>query len=242
MLLAKFYKLTAILPLILMSIELCLSLTYSPADKSQHQTPFYLDEHDGDGGQAEDWLGGGGQQNGLAGDETQLSNTKHYDDANSSTTTTFVGEQQNGAFDGGTTFATSPTTMAMMDADFVRQTCSHNRGIERKDQFTNTYLTHCSRYKLENLFSNKILDSIMHEDSEPCTQILNEFIQLDATINQFDNLFIKLLSRYNCHNGYSVKWNCDDCKVSVARGLLVCSLQAGANRSGAGRSLSLAAC
>lgn len=56
--------------------------------------------------------------------------------------------------------------------------------------------------------------SIMHDSVEECDKILDEFIQLDELINQFDYLFKNLLTRYNCHNGYSVKWSCEDCKVS----------------------------
>lgn len=94
----------------------------------------------------------------------------------------------------------------------INDTCKMDRGSQRMEKLNGTYLTFCSRYKSENLLSNEILMSIMHHDSQDCRRILKEFIQLDETINQFDDLFTKLLSRYNCHNGYSVKWNCDDCK------------------------------
>lgn len=58
--------------------------------------------------------------------------------------------------------------------------------------------------------------SIMHDSTDQCERTLDEFIQLDEMIEQFNELFKKVLSRYNCHNGYSVKWNCDDCKVSAS--------------------------
>jgi hypothetical protein len=106
----------------------------------------------------------------------------------------------------------------LLTRKFIEQTCNQNRGFQRNEQLNSTYLAHCSRYKLENLLSNDILDAIMHDDTGGCHKILDEFVQLDETINQFDDLFIKLLSRYNCHNGYSVKWNCDDCKVSCWAG------------------------
>lgn len=104
----------------------------------------------------------------------------------------------------------------LLTRKLIERTCHLDRGSLRSEQLNNTYLTHCSRYKLENLLSNEILMSIMHHDRGDCERILDEFVQLDETINQFDSLFIKLLSRYNCHNGYSVKWNCDDCKVSAS--------------------------
>lgn len=99
--------------------------------------------------------------------------------------------------------------------EYVREVCKLDRGSQRSEPLNNTYLNYCFRYKLENLLSNEILMSIMHRDSDDCERILGEFIQLDGMINQFDHLFKKLLTRYNCQNGYSVKWSCEDCKVST---------------------------
>jgi len=96
----------------------------------------------------------------------------------------------------------------------IRDTCDLDRGSQRNEYIDNSYLIHCSRYKLENLLSNELLMSIMHHDSGDCSKILDEFVQLDEVIGQFDLLFKNLLTRYNCHNGYSVKWSCEDCKVS----------------------------
>lgn len=101
-----------------------------------------------------------------------------------------------------------------LDQELSMAACGLDRGCQRKDRLNNTYLTYCTRYKLENLLSNEILMSIMHDSSGECERILDEFMQLDQLINQFDGFFRTLLMRYNCHNGYSVKWNCDDCKVS----------------------------
>lgn len=98
--------------------------------------------------------------------------------------------------------------------ELIRRACKLDRGCQRKDRLNNTYLTHCARYKLDSLLSNQILMSIMHRSSSECENILDEFIQLDQMISQFDILFRNLLTRYNCHNGYSVKWTCEDCKVS----------------------------
>lgn len=98
--------------------------------------------------------------------------------------------------------------------ELAEKACRSDRGCQRKDKLNNTYLSNCNRHKLENLLSNEMLMSIMHESSEECERILDEFIQLDEQIDYFDQLFKTLLQRYNCHNGYSVKWNCEDCKVS----------------------------
>lgn len=97
--------------------------------------------------------------------------------------------------------------------DLIQEACDLDRGSQRNERINNSYLFHCSRYKLEDLLSNELLMSIMHHDSRDCAQLLDEFIQLDEVIQQFDRLFKNLLTRYNCHNGYSVKWNCEDCKV-----------------------------
>lgn len=108
--------------------------------------------------------------------------------------------------------------------DLAEKACRLDRGCQRKDRLNNTYLSNCARYKLENLLSNEVLMSIMHDSVEDCDRILEEFIQLDELINQFDTMFKKLLTRYNCHNGYSVKWSCEDCKVSALGAPIVAHL------------------
>lgn len=111
-------------------------------------------------------------------------------------------------------FATRLPDKDYLSHELAEKACRLDRGCQRKDKLNNTYLSYCSRHKLENLLSNEILMSMMHDSSDQCEKILDEFIQLDEQINHFDQLFKTLLQRYNCHNGYSVKWNCDDCKVS----------------------------
>lgn len=101
--------------------------------------------------------------------------------------------------------------------EIARRACAFDRGCQRIERLNNTFLGYCTRYKMENLFSSEISDAIMHKSSRECERILDEFIQLDETINRFYELFRNLLTRYNCHNGYSVKWTCEDCKVSHAR-------------------------
>lgn len=112
-------------------------------------------------------------------------------------------------------FANRATEKEYLSHELAHQACQLDRGCQRKDSLNNTYLSHCSRYRLDSLLSNQILMSIMHRSTDECEKILDEFIQLDELISQFDHLFKNLLTRYNCHNGYSVKWNCEDCKVSI---------------------------
>lgn len=92
--------------------------------------------------------------------------------------------------------------------------CSLARGCQRKDRLASTYLENCNRYRVENLLSNSLLGSLMHSDERDCEKILSEFMRIDKLIGELNELFKSILYRYNCHNGYSVKWNCDECKVS----------------------------
>lgn len=96
--------------------------------------------------------------------------------------------------------------------DWARRVCSRNRGAERRQMLANTFLRFCWRHRLINLLSSNSDMWIMHNSSSECQQILNDFIKLDEKIHYFDDLFTKLLDRYNCHNGYSVKWTCNDCR------------------------------
>lgn len=111
-----------------------------------------------------------------------------------------------------------------IDNTLARQACHKYRGTERRDRLNDTFLRHCNRYKFDSLLASDILMSIMHDSSEECERIIREFIQLDELVRHFDHLFRKLLSRYNCHNGYSVKWNCDDCKRAYTDWLCATSL------------------
>lgn len=103
-----------------------------------------------------------------------------------------------------------------LEHNLADKACRLDRGCQRRDRLNNTYMNYCTRYKLVNLLSTEILDYILHNSTEQCDKLLDEFIQLDEMIEHFDHLFRKLLERYNCHNGYSVKWSCDDCKVSIS--------------------------
>lgn len=96
----------------------------------------------------------------------------------------------------------------------VEETCSLYRGSQRSERLNGTYLTYCSKHKIDLLFSIDILERIMHQSMFECQRVLSEFIRLDEQINKFYESFKLLLKRYNCQNGYSVKWNCIDCKVS----------------------------
>lgn len=106
------------------------------------------------------------------------------------------------------------TDKEFLTSSLAERTCQLDRGCQRKDRLNNTYLSYCARHKLEHLFSNDVIDDLMHGSSETCERVLDEFIRLDEQINKFDESFKTLLQRYNCHNGYSVKWTCADCKVS----------------------------
>lgn len=117
------------------------------------------------------------------------------------------------------------THKKLLTRELIREACLMDRGSLRDEHINNSYLNHCSRYKLENMLSSELLMSIMHHDTGDCERLLDEFVQLDEVIEQFDKLFRNLLTRYNCHNGYSVKWSCEDCKVSRVLVRVILSLE-----------------
>ena len=102
-----------------------------------------------------------------------------------------------------------------LSRELVKNTCHLYKGSSRIASLNYTYLMHCDRYKIGDLLSSEVIEIINHRETADCERVLNEFIELDELIDKFDVLFKKLLTRYNCHNGYSVKWTCEDCKVSV---------------------------
>lgn len=101
-----------------------------------------------------------------------------------------------------------------LDADIANRTCHQDRGVNRGKAVLNKYMNFCSRHKLEYLLSNEMLEAIRHNDSATCFNVIKEFIELDEVIKSYHEMFKRLLKRYNCHNGYSVKWTCEHCKVS----------------------------
>lgn len=107
-----------------------------------------------------------------------------------------------------------PIPKLYLNYSLAYSACRMNRGCERTDKFNEVYLRHCSRYRFDSLLSNGALETIMHDSPDECERVVRDFILLDEQINRYDQNFTTLLTRYNCHNGYSVKWNCEDCKVS----------------------------
>lgn len=76
------------------------------------------------------------------------------------------------------------------------------------------HLPFCHHYTL-NLLTIK--DNYAGNETT-CSQnllpILSQLISLDQTAYTFSCEFNSLVSRYNCQSGFSVKWDCDDCRVS----------------------------
>lgn len=99
-----------------------------------------------------------------------------------------------------------------LNESLVTAICSLDRGSSRFERMNRTYLSHCKRHKLERIMSNQILMSVMHKSGKECTKILSQFITLDELIAEFNEIFSKTLSRYDCDLAYSVKWNCNHCR------------------------------
>lgn len=83
-------------------------------------------------------------------------------------------------------------------------------------------LTFCHKYSLNLLLRRH--DDWLGQDQDLCRSRLQpqilDLLQRDMTASSLFCEFDALLSRFNCHTGYSVKWNCSHCTVSPAAPLL----------------------
>lgn len=109
-----------------------------------------------------------------------------------------------------------PSEPEYLNEELADEVCKLGRGAQREKRLRTLYLSFCSSYNLDLLLSTFMLDQLDHFSIEVCLNVTNYFLQKDKWISTYDQAFNSLLRRYNCQNGYSVKWNCDDCKVGVA--------------------------
>lgn len=76
-------------------------------------------------------------------------------------------------------------------------------------------LTFCHKYSLNSLLRHS---DWIGSDPAVCRERLSRpirsLLHRDQAARSLSCEFDALLSRYNCHTGYSVKWNCSQCKVS----------------------------
>lgn len=104
-----------------------------------------------------------------------------------------------------------------LDGKSAKNICDSPPGQNRLRQMEQYHLKYCDRYPLSSVLSYDTWQSLLHNhsyDSQQCEQILAELVMIDNIVNQLICEYDSLLERYDCQNGFSVIWTCDDCRVS----------------------------
>lgn len=113
----------------------------------------------------------------------------------------------------------------LLDGSSVSQICDDFDKSNRFHLLSQYHLKHCYRYPLLNVLSNNSLDLILGTtssstststsySSSQCNDVLTELVMLDHIVNQRLCEYDLLLNRYDCQTTWSVKWSCQDCRVS----------------------------
>lgn len=114
----------------------------------------------------------------------------------------------------------NPQCLVYLDENQTESICSFK--FRTKDVTWNPWLTsfiqeirlhHCCEHKLIESLSEALLDKV-YKGGEECTQILNSLIDVDNLAARVSCEFNEVLSRFDCGQPYSVRFSCDDCKVS----------------------------
>lgn len=112
--------------------------------------------------------------------------------------------------------------------DLVEAVCEPSDALDLAD----CQLAFCERYSLKDVVPQWMLatsedlatapaasidiDSGPKRNQSACRQDLNKLLVAEAEVRKRVADFEALLSRYNCQSGYSVKWDCNECSVSLA--------------------------
>ena len=107
----------------------------------------------------------------------------------------------------------------LLDGSSISQICDGFDESSRYHLLSQYHLKHCYRYPLLNVLSNNSLDLILGTtstsySSSQCNDVLTELVMLDHIVNQRLCEYDLLLNRYDCQTTWSVKWSCQDCRVS----------------------------
>lgn len=112
----------------------------------------------------------------------------------------------------------SPADQCLIISDpqkHVRELC-RDGPVFRREQSGQLVLSFCHQYSLFTLTDG----SWTYANTSTCRSllrpILEEIKRKDAQARRLSCEFDSLLARYNCQSGYSVKWSCDECSVSVS--------------------------
>jgi hypothetical protein len=102
-----------------------------------------------------------------------------------------------------------------LDGKSAKSICDSSQGVPRMRLLEQYHLKNCYRYPLVNVLGVDAWTMLFHSvNSHQCEQILSELQLIDNIVNQLVCEYDSLLARYDCQNGFSVKWTCDDCRVS----------------------------
>jgi hypothetical protein len=102
-----------------------------------------------------------------------------------------------------------------LDGKSAKSICDSSLGVPRMRLLEQYHLKNCHRYPLVSALSGDAWKTLLHSVySHQCEQILSELQLIDNIVNQLVCEYDSLLARYDCENGFSVKWTCDDCRVS----------------------------
>ncbi|KAL0281614.1 UNVERIFIED_CONTAM: hypothetical protein PYX00_002548 [Menopon gallinae] len=74
-------------------------------------------------------------------------------------------------------------------------------------------LRHCCEYKIIESLSGTLLERVLG-GKEECYQIIDSLVDVDNLAARVSCEFTEVLSRFDCGQPYSVRFSCEDCKVS----------------------------
>jgi hypothetical protein len=107
-----------------------------------------------------------------------------------------------------------------LDGNSAESICDYSQGVPRLDQLRIYHLKHCHRYPLAIVLSKQAWLNVVHSNSSVCYNVLSELLVLDNRVNQLICDYDSLLSRYDCDTGFSVKWDCDECRVRLITNII----------------------
>lgn len=131
-------------------------------------------------------------------------------------------------------FTKSPTTghqcLSQLDQQYeaqdksFREFCAlsvkqrmENLRYDRNGRFNVSTLTFCDKYSAISVLGN-FSNDFEHFDNESCVKRLKELQRLDKAALSAYCAFDNVMDKYDCEQqNYSIKWNCNDCRVSKLR-------------------------
>lgn len=89
---------------------------------------------------------------------------------------------------------------------------SLDAACDAPDPADDCQLDYCERYSLKDVFPDL---AALRQNRTRCRSELEKLLSDEADVRRRVSQFDALLHRYNCQSGYSVKWDCLNCSVSI---------------------------